>query len=47
MKTSLYDASGREITENFRNESAGARVHSGAGKAELFLLYIYIAIVKV
>ena len=44
-EASLYDANGNEITENFRNEKPGVRAHSGAGKAELFLLYIYIAIV--
>lgn len=43
--TSLYDAGGKEITENFKKESAGVRVYPGAGKAELFLLYVYIAIV--
>jgi len=42
--TSLYDANGKEITDNFRNESVGVRTHSGAGKAELFLLYVYVAI---
>lgn len=44
-ESSLYDAKGDEITENFRNENPGIRAHSGAGKAELFLLYVYIAIV--
>lgn len=44
-KTSLYDAGGKEITDTFRNESAGIRVHSGAGKAELFMLYVFIAII--
>jgi hypothetical protein len=43
--TSLYDASGNEITENFRNESDSIRGGAGAGKAELFLLYAYIAII--
>lgn len=45
IKTSLYDVSGKEITENFKSERAGVRVHSGAGKAELFLLYVYVSIV--
>ena len=45
METSLYDANGNEITENFRNESEGVRMGSGAGKAELFLLYVYVAII--
>lgn len=45
MGTSLYDANGKEITENFRNENPGVRAHSGAGKAELFLLYVYVAII--
>lgn len=43
--TSLYDANGREITENYRNENPGVRAHSGAGKAELSLLYVYVAII--
>lgn len=43
--TSLYDASGNDITDNFRNESESNRGGSGAGKAELFLLYVYIAII--
>lgn len=43
--TSLYDASGIEITEKYRNESESTRVNSGAGKAELFLLYVYIAVI--
>ena len=46
MGASLYDADGNEITENFKEENLGARVYSGTTeKAELFLLYVYIAIV--
>ncbi len=45
IDTSLYDANGNEITENFRNESESIRGGSGAGKAELFMLYVYIAII--
>lgn len=45
IEASLYDVSGDEITENFRNEYQDHRGGSGAGKAELFLLYVYIAIV--
>lgn len=46
VATSMYDADGIEITENFRNmEDSTQNVSSGAGKAELFLLYVYIAIV--
>jgi hypothetical protein len=44
-EASLYDANANEITENFRKENPGVRAHSGAGKAELFLIYVYIAIV--
>ena len=47
MSASLYDADGTEITENFKNENPGVRAHSGAGKAELFLLYVYITIVLI
>ncbi len=43
--TSLYDTSGIEITEKYKNESVSTPVDSGAGKAELFLLYVYIAII--
>ncbi|MFZ7103763.1 MAG: hypothetical protein ACOWWO_14060 [Peptococcaceae bacterium] len=47
-KASLYDADGNIITEKFRKENPGARAHSGTTeKAELFLLYVYIAIVIV
>lgn len=46
VATSMYDANGMEITENYRNvEDADRRVSSGSGKAELFLLYVFIAIV--
>ncbi|PKM86691.1 MAG: hypothetical protein CVU87_11390 [Firmicutes bacterium HGW-Firmicutes-12] len=46
VTTSMYDAKGMEITENYRNEEdADHRVSSGSGKAELFLHDVYIAIV--
>ncbi|MGS0763434.1 zf-HC2 domain-containing protein [Syntrophomonas curvata] len=46
VTTSMYDADGREITEKFINqEGAGDRVSSGIGKAELFMLYVFIMIV--
>ena len=45
--TSLYDTSGIEITEKYKNESVSTPVDSGAGKAELFMLYVYIAIIMV
>jgi len=44
--TALYNADGMEITENYRNiDDSTPDVSSGAGKAELFLVYVYIAIV--
>lgn len=46
VTTSMYDADGMEITENYKNvEDADRSVSSGSGKVELFLLYVYIAIV--
>lgn len=46
VATSMYDADGKEIIENYRNvEDADRSMSSGAGKAELFLLYVFIAIV--
>ncbi|PKM50454.1 MAG: hypothetical protein CVV02_10965 [Firmicutes bacterium HGW-Firmicutes-7] len=46
VTTSMYDADGMEITEKYRNvEDDDLRVSSGSGKAELFLIYVYIAIV--
>lgn len=46
LATSMYDAEGREITDNFRNqEDLGSRVSAGIGKAELFMLYIFLAVV--
>lgn len=45
MTTSLYDADGTEITENYRNAEAVQNMSSGSGKAELFLLYVYVVIV--
>ncbi|MGK0467421.1 zf-HC2 domain-containing protein [Clostridium sp.] len=46
VETSVYDVDGIEITENFRiPEDSIKNISSGAGKAELFLLYIYILIV--
>jgi hypothetical protein len=44
--TSLYDANGIEITENYRIlDDQTSDVSSATGKAELFVLYIYILIV--
>lgn len=43
--TSLYDTSGIDITEKYKNATESTRVNSGAGKAELLLLYIYIAVI--
>ncbi|MFZ7103771.1 MAG: zf-HC2 domain-containing protein [Peptococcaceae bacterium] len=44
--TSMYDAEGREITGNFRNqEGSGKQIKASIGKAELFLLYIFIVII--
>lgn len=46
VTTSMYNADGMEITDNYRNaEDAEHRVSSVSGKAELFMLYVYIAIV--
>ena len=45
METSLYDAEGMEITENYRNIEVVDNMSPGAGKAELFVLYIIIALV--
>lgn len=46
VEASMYDADGREITDNFRNqEDSGNQVEANIGKAELFLLYVFIAIV--
>jgi hypothetical protein len=46
VATSIYDTEGVDITENYRNLEKGTEdMSSGAGKAELFLIYIYIAIV--
>lgn len=46
VTTSMYDADGREITEKFINqEGTGDRVSSGIGKAELFMLYVFIILV--
>lgn len=45
-ETSVYDENSIEITENFRIPDEGTKnIAFGAGKAELFLLYVYIAIV--
>lgn len=44
--TSMYDADGKEITDNFKNqEDSGNQVRANMGKAELFLLYVFISIV--
>ena len=46
VETSLYDADGREITENFiGDEDADQDIGFGVGTAELFLLYVFIAII--
>lgn len=44
--TSLFDDHGVNITENFRStEGESSHRPSGTGKAELFLLYVYMVIV--
>jgi len=46
VATSMYDADGREITDNFKNQEDSGKQGSGTiEKAELFLLYVFIAIV--
>ncbi len=46
VKTSVYDENSIEITENFRIPDEGRKnIAYGVGKVELFLLYVYIAIV--
>lgn len=41
----MYDLKGMEIIENYRIMEDGIQnVSSGIGKAELFLVYVYIAI---
>jgi len=46
LETSMYDANGMEITENFRiNEDAVNDVDGNIAKAELNLLYVFMAIV--
>ncbi len=46
VATSMYDADGREITDNFKHqEETGNLVKANIEKAELFLLYVFIAIV--
>lgn len=46
VATSMYDADWREITDNLKNqEDSGDQIKANIGKAELFLLYVYIAIV--
>lgn len=45
MATSLYDAEGKEITEKYRNIKVDNSMSPGAGKAELFVLYVIIAFV--
>ncbi len=44
VRTSLYDDNGTEITERFKIEGSDVESRS-IGKAELFLLYVYIAII--
>ena len=46
VATSIYDTVGVDITENYRILEKGTQdMSSGTGKAELFLIYIFIAIV--
>ena len=46
VATSIYDTAGVDITENYRILEKGTQnMSSGTGKAELFLIYIFIAIV--
>jgi len=46
VETSIYDSIGSEITDNFKiQEIAKNRVSSNIYKAELFVLYVFIAIV--
>lgn len=46
VATSIYDTVGADITENYRILEKGTQdMSSGTGKAELFLIYIFIAIV--
>ncbi len=48
VATSMYDAVGREITDNFKiQEVTKNRVSPNIYKAELFVLYVFIAIVVV
>lgn len=46
VATSMYDAAGQEITDNFKNqENLGNQLRANIGKAELFLLYVFIFLV--
>lgn len=46
VATSMYDADGREITSTFKiKEDLGNQMRANIGKADLFLLYVLIAIV--
>ena len=46
VATSIYDTVGVDITENYRILEKGTQdMSSGTGKAELFLIYFFIAIV--
>jgi len=46
VATSMYDADEREITDTFKNqEDSGNQVRANIGKADLFLVYVFIAIV--
>ncbi len=46
VATSIYDIDGADITENYRNlENDTSDMGSATGKAELFLIYVYMAIV--
>lgn len=45
LQTSMYDSDGIEITENFRIDDVNHSGGSGISKAELNVLYVFIAIV--
>jgi hypothetical protein len=45
ISSSLYDANGMEVTDNFRLLENNTQVSYGIGKAELFLLYVYITLI--
>jgi hypothetical protein len=46
VSTSIYDTEGVEVTDNYKIMEDGIQdTGFGAGKAELFLLYYFIAII--